>query len=117
MVELDKRVSAVCKGFSFGKWKPNRRVPNAERFEVGRPLSPFLFILAGESLHVMMEEAVNQELFTLILVGNDKTILSHLQFTDDATFYNEWSIENARSLLAILNALNLPQAFKSILKR
>lgn len=78
----------------------------------GNTLSPFLFILAEESLYVMMEESVNQELFIPTSIRYNNTKLSHLQFADDATFYGEWSIENARSLPAILQCFELTAGLK-----
>lgn len=68
----------------------------------GDPLSAFLFILPGDAGNIMMEEAFSQQLFRLMTVGNDDIVLSHLQFVDDATFYGDWYIENAKSLITIL---------------
>lgn len=76
------------------------------------PLSPFLFILAAESLNVMMEESVTQGLFLPMVVGNNNVNLLHLQFVDDATFYDEWSTENARSFLEILQCFELASGLK-----
>lgn len=78
----------------------------------GDPLSPFLFILAAEALNVMIEEAVSQDLFWPVAVRNDNITLSHLQFVDDSTFYGEWFIENAKSLLAILQCFKMISGLK-----
>ena len=50
----------------------------------GDPLSPFLFLLAVEGFHVLMESLSANNLFTGYKVGiSDTTIVSHLQFADD----------------------------------
>jgi len=51
---------------------------------LGDPLSPFLFLLAVEGFHVLMESLSSNNLFTGYRVGSgDATIVSHLQFADD----------------------------------
>lgn len=44
----------------------------------GDPLSPFLFILAAEALHVSILEARNKNIFKGINVGKDNLTISHL---------------------------------------
>ncbi|GJX56953.1 RNA-directed DNA polymerase, eukaryota [Tanacetum coccineum] len=51
----------------------------------GDPLSPFLFILVMESLHLFVCRAVNDRLFTGIRL-HDSISLSHLFYADDALF-------------------------------
>lgn len=68
----------------------------------GDPLSPFLFIIAAEALHVMMLEAVEKRLYTGAHIGDDLVELSHLQFADDVLFLSEWSVTNAMNLLKCL---------------
>lgn len=45
-------------------------------------------------------------------MGYDDIALSHLQFAGDVTFFDEWSIENAKTLLAILQCFKLVSGFK-----
>ncbi|GKD52799.1 putative RNA-directed DNA polymerase, eukaryota, reverse transcriptase zinc-binding domain protein, partial [Tanacetum coccineum] len=61
----------------------------------GDPLSPFLFIIAVEALHVSLQEAKSRNLFEGIKVGLLEVDISHLQFADDALIIGKWSIENA----------------------
>jgi len=50
----------------------------------GDPLSPFLFLLAAEGLHVLMKSVVDNNLYTGYEVGNSNSVVvSHLQFADD----------------------------------
>ncbi|GKE01669.1 RNA-directed DNA polymerase, eukaryota, reverse transcriptase zinc-binding domain protein, partial [Tanacetum coccineum] len=48
------------------------------------PLSPFLFIIAIEALHVSIQEAKSKNIFEGIKVGSRNLDISHFQFTDDA---------------------------------
>ncbi|GJW61371.1 RNA-directed DNA polymerase, eukaryota, reverse transcriptase zinc-binding domain protein [Tanacetum coccineum] len=50
----------------------------------GDPLSPFLFIIAVEALHIALEEAKSKHIFEGVKVGSNKVDISHLQFADDA---------------------------------
>ncbi|GKB75813.1 reverse transcriptase domain, reverse transcriptase zinc-binding domain protein [Tanacetum coccineum] len=68
----------------------------------GDPLSSFLFILAAEGLNAIVSEAVEQGIFRGVVVGENKVMVSHLQYTDDTIFFGEWNKENAKSLMCIL---------------
>jgi hypothetical protein len=61
----------------------------------GDPLSPFLFLLAAEGFHVMMEALVTNNIFTGYKVGRDQNLsVSHLQFADDTLILGEKSWAN-----------------------
>ncbi|GJT03373.1 RNA-directed DNA polymerase, eukaryota, reverse transcriptase zinc-binding domain protein [Tanacetum coccineum] len=49
------------------------------------PLSPFLFIIVAEALHVALYEAEINSIFKGITIGRD-FIISHLQYADDIIF-------------------------------
>lgn len=53
----------------------------------GDPLSPFLFIIAMEGLHVAVEDAISAGLYRGITVNT--LTLSHLFFADDALFLGD----------------------------
>ncbi|GJV92918.1 RNA-directed DNA polymerase, eukaryota [Tanacetum coccineum] len=72
----------------------------------GDPLSPFLFILVMESLHLSVCRAVNDRLFTGIRL-HDSISLSHLFYADDALFIGEWSDVNLRGIIQVLNCFRL----------
>lgn len=78
----------------------------------GDPLSPFLFILAIESLHIALLEAKSKSIFHGIEVGNDKIHVSHLLFADDALIMGEWSLENAKNRSHILSCFHLASGLK-----
>ncbi|GAU14707.1 hypothetical protein TSUD_203560 [Trifolium subterraneum] len=67
------------------------------------PLSPFLFLLAAEGLHVLMEAMEAQNLFVGYRVGNSAPIsVSHLQFADDTLLMGTNCWANVRALRAVL---------------
>nr|GEW66521.1 RNA-directed DNA polymerase, eukaryota [Tanacetum cinerariifolium] len=72
----------------------------------GEALSPFLFIIAVEALHVSLQEAKSRNLFEGINVGLLEVDISHLQFADDDLVIGKWSIENASNLCRILRCFN-----------
>lgn len=78
----------------------------------GDPLSPFLFIIAVEALHVAILEAHQKSLFNGISVGQNNVCISHLQFADDAIFVGEWPTREAKNLIRILRCFYLASGFK-----
>ncbi|GJW69692.1 RNA-directed DNA polymerase, eukaryota [Tanacetum coccineum] len=65
----------------------------------GDPLSPYLFILVMESLHLSFLRVVDEGLFKGILLPGSISI-SHLFYADDAMFIREWSDGNLRNQAA-----------------
>ncbi|GJS20249.1 RNA-directed DNA polymerase, eukaryota [Tanacetum coccineum] len=72
----------------------------------GDPLSPYLFILVMESLHLSVCRAVNDRLFNGIRLHGSLS-LSHLFYADDALFIGEWSDANLRGIIQILKCFHL----------
>ena len=69
----------------------------------GDPLSPFLFLLAAEGFHVMMESMLVNNIFVGYQVGSSNSIIvSHLQFADDTLILREKSWENIRAMRVVL---------------
>ncbi|GJS68656.1 putative RNA-directed DNA polymerase, eukaryota, reverse transcriptase zinc-binding domain protein [Tanacetum coccineum] len=67
----------------------------------GDPLSPFLFILVMEVLHVAIEDAINAGLFYGAKLHS--LHVSHLFFMDDVLLLGEWSSVNISNLVNLLN--------------
>lgn len=78
----------------------------------GDPLSPFLFIIAMEGLHMLMTKARNTQLIKGVEIGLNKVNFSHLFFADDALFLSEWSIEEGRNILRILRCFYLTSGLR-----
>jgi hypothetical protein len=69
----------------------------------GDPLSPFLFLIAAEGLHVMMNTMVEQDMFIPYRVGAHGNVdISHLQFADDTLLVGVKSWGNIRILKSVL---------------
>ena len=76
----------------------------------GDPLSPFLFIIAMEGLHIAMEDAMVAGLYSGFNINTLN--LSPLFFADDALFIGEWSQNNIKSLVAILECFHKVSGLK-----
>ncbi|GJV31042.1 RNA-directed DNA polymerase, eukaryota [Tanacetum coccineum] len=74
----------------------------------GDPLSPILFLLVMEALHISFVRAMDGGFFKGIHVGSHEPIhISHLFYTDNAVFIGEWREENLRHLVSILHCFYL----------
>ncbi|GJZ21486.1 putative RNA-directed DNA polymerase, eukaryota, reverse transcriptase zinc-binding domain protein [Tanacetum coccineum] len=78
----------------------------------GDPMSPFLFILAIEGLHVMVSKAVNTGLYKGASIGHGSMNISHLLYVDDAIFVGEWSHFNAYNLICLLRCFYMVSGLK-----
>ncbi|GKC28667.1 RNA-directed DNA polymerase, eukaryota [Tanacetum coccineum] len=79
----------------------------------GDPLSPFLFLLVMEALHLSFVHAMEGGFFKGILVGShEPTPISHLFYADDAVFIGEWREENLRHLVSILQCFYLASGLR-----
>ncbi|KAL4303856.1 hypothetical protein GQ457_10G018960 [Hibiscus cannabinus] len=70
-------------------------------FRQGDPLSPLLFVLVAEALHVLLERAVAAGLVRGVEVVPGFA-LSHLQFIDDTIMFFYASLEVARNVQRVL---------------
>ncbi|XP_071688375.1 uncharacterized mitochondrial protein AtMg01250-like [Rutidosis leptorrhynchoides] len=78
----------------------------------GDPLSPFLVILASEGLNILTKAAIDRGLFKGVEIGNDKVLLSYLQYVDDTIFFSEWSRSNVYSLQNLIKCFELASGLK-----
>nr|GEW31071.1 RNA-directed DNA polymerase, eukaryota [Tanacetum cinerariifolium] len=82
----------------------------------GDPLSPFLFILVMESLHISFNNILNARLFKGIRI-DDSLTLSHLFYADDAIFIGKWDKANVITIANMLKCFFLASGLKiNILK-
>ncbi|KAJ9564448.1 hypothetical protein OSB04_000414 [Centaurea solstitialis] len=72
----------------------------------GDPLSPFLFLLAGEVLQQMLVNACNSGLFKGLQLESSNRNISLLQFADDALVFGKWSKKNIFALSNILGCFH-----------
>ncbi|GJR88484.1 RNA-directed DNA polymerase, eukaryota, reverse transcriptase zinc-binding domain protein [Tanacetum coccineum] len=71
----------------------------------GDPLSPFLFILIMESLHLSFQRVIVAGLFKGIKL-NHSLCLSHMFYADDAVFVGQWSDGNINTLMHVLDCFH-----------
>ena len=80
---------------------PTDEFPLERGLRQGDPLSPFLFLLAAESLNVLMKALVEANVFTGYRVGGaNPVVVSHLQFANDTLLIGNKSWANVRALRA-----------------
>nr|GEW62816.1 RNA-directed DNA polymerase, eukaryota [Tanacetum cinerariifolium] len=78
-----------------------------EEFQFGRglkqgdPLSPFLFILIMESLHLSFQRVIDAGMFQAIKLDASVN-LSHMFYADDAVFVGYWNDSNITTLVHVL---------------
>ncbi|GKB05965.1 RNA-directed DNA polymerase, eukaryota [Tanacetum coccineum] len=77
----------------------------------GDPLSPFLFILIMETLHLSFQRVVDAGLFHGIKLGG-LVNLSHMFYADDAVFVGEWSESNISMLVNVLDCFHRVSGLK-----
>ncbi|XP_024986470.1 uncharacterized protein LOC112521707 [Cynara cardunculus var. scolymus] len=91
---------------------PTREFPLRRGVRQGDPLAPLLFILAAETLNIIMSEASRKGIFSGIKLPNSGPELSILQFADDVLIMGEWSRSNATNLVRLLRCLQLSSGLK-----
>ncbi|GKB29934.1 RNA-directed DNA polymerase, eukaryota, reverse transcriptase zinc-binding domain protein [Tanacetum coccineum] len=67
----------------------------------GDPLSPFIFILVMESLHLSFKRVVDAGMFNGIVLDSSMQ-LSHMFYADDMVFMGQWSIKNIDTIIYVL---------------
>ena len=83
----------------------------------GDLLSPFLFIIVMEGLHVFMEDAIGSGIYLGINVGRQPLPISHLFYVDDVLFLVEWDENNLRQLINILKCFFLVSGLRLNLQK
>ncbi|GKE03806.1 putative RNA-directed DNA polymerase, eukaryota, reverse transcriptase zinc-binding domain protein [Tanacetum coccineum] len=74
----------------------------------GEPLSPFLFILIMEGLHIAIKDVVHSDLISGVDVGNPSTRISHFFYADDVVLANLLSIGDRSTLVkAVLGSIGI----------
>ncbi|GKB40474.1 RNA-directed DNA polymerase, eukaryota [Tanacetum coccineum] len=91
---------------------PSKEFKLSKGLRQGDPLSPFLFIIAMEALHIALMEAREKGVFKGVEVGKNKAEISHLQYADDALLVGEWSEINITNLIRILRCFQVSSGLK-----
>ncbi|GKB06175.1 RNA-directed DNA polymerase, eukaryota, reverse transcriptase zinc-binding domain protein [Tanacetum coccineum] len=71
----------------------------------GDPLSPFLFILVMETLHISFQRIVDAGMFKGIMLSPSLQ-LSHLFYADDVIFMGQWNESNLDTIVQVLECFH-----------
>nr|GEU39486.1 RNA-directed DNA polymerase, eukaryota, reverse transcriptase zinc-binding domain protein [Tanacetum cinerariifolium] len=77
----------------------------------GDPLSPFLFILVMESLHLSFQRVEKAKMFKGIKISLTVT-LSHMFYANDAVFVGKWCESNITTLVHVLDCFHRASGLK-----
>lgn len=78
----------------------------------GDPLSPFLFLIVTEDLHLMLEKAKSENLFFGIQVGKSGLQISHVKYADVTILSAPTTQANILAVKSILRWFELLSGFK-----
>lgn len=76
------------------------------------PLSPLLFNIVAEGLNILFESAKAERVISVIRMGVNGPIISHLQFADDAIIFCKNEREEINSIMGILCTFQLISGLK-----
>nr|GEY51015.1 RNA-directed DNA polymerase, eukaryota, reverse transcriptase zinc-binding domain protein [Tanacetum cinerariifolium] len=77
----------------------------------GDPLSPFLFILVMESLHLSFQRVVDACMYKGVQLNSSLSLL-HMFYADDAIFVGEWCDNNINTLILVLDCFHRASGLK-----
>ncbi|GJY50063.1 RNA-directed DNA polymerase, eukaryota [Tanacetum coccineum] len=89
------------RGSNLVNGSPTKEFQFHKGLKQGDPLSPFLFILIMESLHLCFQNVVNTGMFKGVSIGSNLH-LSHLLYADDVVFLRQWSDSNISTIIKVL---------------
>lgn len=95
------RISMLVNGSPTEEFSPQKGLRQ------GAPLSPFLFNLVTEGLHILLSRAQALGLVQGVKVGPNGVILSHLQFADDSLLFCAAEIDDVRNLKRVLRCFKV----------
>lgn len=68
----------------------------------GDPLSPLLFNLVAEVLHIMLIQDENQGIFKGVIIGDNNSSISHLQYADDIIIFLKNDTSSIKGIKSVL---------------
>ncbi|GJT68410.1 retrotransposon protein, putative, ty1-copia subclass [Tanacetum coccineum] len=89
-------------GFDSVNGSPTSEFQFSKGLKQGDLLSPFLFILVMESLHLSFQNVVNAGLFKGVVLDSSLQI-SHLFYAEDVVFIGQWCDSNLSIIMRVLD--------------
>nr|GEZ14308.1 RNA-directed DNA polymerase, eukaryota, reverse transcriptase zinc-binding domain protein [Tanacetum cinerariifolium] len=77
----------------------------------GDPLSPFLFIIVMEGLHMALNDGIASNMFHGVRIGSN-IHLSHLFYADDVIIISDWNQNDMENITRILNIFYIASGLK-----
>ncbi|GMJ04378.1 hypothetical protein HRI_004107000 [Hibiscus trionum] len=98
---------------------PTPQFSVAKGLRQGCSLSPLLFNLVGEALHLLLEKGAGVRLFSGWQIGRGKNVhsLCHLQFADDLTIFCGASIREVENVRRTLRVFEVASGLRLNLKK
>nr|GEY75534.1 reverse transcriptase domain, reverse transcriptase zinc-binding domain protein [Tanacetum cinerariifolium] len=78
----------------------------------GDPLSPFLFIIVMEGLHMAINDGLAANMFHGVKVDSLGMHISHLFYADDDIILSEWNLNAMENIIWILNIFYIASRLK-----
>ncbi|GJW79943.1 RNA-directed DNA polymerase, eukaryota, reverse transcriptase zinc-binding domain protein [Tanacetum coccineum] len=78
----------------------------------GDPLSPLLFIIVMEGLHMSLREACHSGMIHGINIGSSNITLSHMFYANDVIITTEWNTLDMDNIIRILHVFYLASGLK-----
>ncbi|GJU12941.1 putative RNA-directed DNA polymerase, eukaryota, reverse transcriptase zinc-binding domain protein [Tanacetum coccineum] len=78
----------------------------------GDPLSPFLFIIVMEGLHIALKNAVSSGLIQGASIGESGYNISHLFYADDVVIISDWNRQDMINIIHVLHVFYLASSLK-----
>ncbi|XP_071687390.1 uncharacterized protein [Rutidosis leptorrhynchoides] len=104
--DLSARTSVLVNG------SPTREFPIKRDLRQGDPLSPFLFMIVMEGLHLALNKAKESNFIRGICFGSNALCLSHFIYADDVIIMSEWRTRELGNIIQLLNVFYLVSGLK-----
>nr|GEW34466.1 RNA-directed DNA polymerase, eukaryota, reverse transcriptase zinc-binding domain protein [Tanacetum cinerariifolium] len=92
-------------------WSPTSEFSLKRGLRQGDPLSPFLFIIVIDGLHMALNDGIASNMFHGVRIGSN-IHLSHLFYADDVIILSDWNQNDMENITRILNIFYIASGLK-----
>ncbi|GKB05355.1 putative RNA-directed DNA polymerase, eukaryota, reverse transcriptase zinc-binding domain protein, partial [Tanacetum coccineum] len=100
------RASVLINGSPTSEFSIKRGLRQAD------PLSPFLFIIVMEGLHIALQNAVSSGLIQGASIGDSGYNISHIFYSDDVVIISDWNRQDMINIIHVLHVFYLALSLK-----